>query len=129
LPYSLTVKTLDSLKNHSRHSLLIEEINKVRHLSTLNWNIHFGWVKAHIRIDGNEAADKLAEEASHVEDDHNIVYKIPATTVATEINMKGLVVPRRDDSIHFIYAASTVSNGWIHLPVEQTGRPNHLSFT
>jgi ribonuclease HI len=24
-----------------------------------NWSIHFGWVKAHIRIEGNEMADKL----------------------------------------------------------------------
>ena len=53
--------TLGSLKNYSLHSFLIAEIrNKLRHLSTLNWTIHFGWVKAHIGIEGNEAADKLA---------------------------------------------------------------------
>jgi len=28
-----------------------------------------------------------------------------------------------------MYAAIVVSNGWVHLPVEQTGRPDHLSFT
>jgi len=51
--------TTDSLKNHSTHSFLIEEKrNKVRHLSALNWTIHFGWVKAHIGIERNEAADK-----------------------------------------------------------------------
>jgi ribonuclease HI len=52
--------TLDSLKTHSRHSFLIEEtINEVRHISTLNWTIHFGWVKAHIGIQCNEVADIL----------------------------------------------------------------------
>jgi len=28
-----------------------------------------------------------------------------------------------------MYAASTVRNGSVHLPVEQKGRPDHLSFT
>jgi ribonuclease HI len=83
---------IDSLKNHSMRTFLTEEIrNKVRHLSTLNWTIHFGWAIAHIGIEGNEAADKLAKEAARHEDDQNIVYdSIPATTVATEINRKGL---------------------------------------
>jgi hypothetical protein len=75
------------------HSSLIEEIrNKLRHLSALNWTIHFGWVKAHTGIEGNEAADKLAKEAAHDEEDQIIVYdRISATTIATEINMQGLI--------------------------------------
>jgi len=31
--------------------------------------------------------------------------------------------------MYFIYAANIARNGWVHLPVEQTGRPAHLSFT
>jgi hypothetical protein len=62
------------------HSFLIEEIrNKVHQLSTLDWTIHFGWAKAHVGIEGEEAAQE--------ENDRNIVYnRVPATTVATEIN-------------------------------------------
>ena len=40
----------------------------MRHLSTVNWTIHFRWVKDHIGIEG-EAADKLAKEAAHDEND------------------------------------------------------------
>jgi ribonuclease HI len=66
--------TLASLKNHSMHSFLIEETrNKARHLSMPNWSIHFGWVKAHIGIEGNEVADKLAKEAAQDADEPNIV--------------------------------------------------------
>jgi len=85
--------TIDSLKSQATHSFLIEEIrNKVRHLSTLNWSIHFRWVKAHIGIEGNEAADKFTEEATHDENDQNTVHdRVPATTVATEINKQDII--------------------------------------
>ena len=80
--------TIDSLKNHSMHSFLIEEIsNKVRKLSTPNWTIQFRWVKAHIGIEGNEAADKLAKEAVHDKDDQYILYdRVPTIRVATKMN-------------------------------------------
>ena len=75
------------------HSFLIEEIgNKVQHLTKQNWSTHFGWMKAHSRIEGNRVADKLTKEAAQDVNEQNITYnRIPATTVAVEIKMKRLI--------------------------------------
>jgi hypothetical protein len=48
-------------------------------------------VKVHIGIKGNEAADKLIKEAAQEDENMNIVFdRIPITSVASEINRKGL---------------------------------------
>ena len=84
--------TIDSLKNHSMHGFLIEKIrNKIRQLTTQNWTIHFGWVKAHVGIEGNEAADKLTKEAAKEDENLNFVFdRIPIASVASEIDKKWL---------------------------------------
>jgi len=48
-------------------------------------------VKAHIGIEGNELADKLAKEAAEDDDELNIVYnRIPIITIATELKKEGI---------------------------------------
>jgi len=90
--YTDSKVTIDSLKNHAIHGFLIEKIrNMIRNLATLNWTFHFRWVKAHIGIEGSEAADKLAKEAGQEDENINIVFDlIPIMSVASEINRKGL---------------------------------------
>jgi hypothetical protein len=90
--YADSKVTLASLRKNSIHSPIIVAIrNKVRQLMMRNWSIHFGWVKAHTGIEGNELADNLAKEAAEDDGKLKIVYnRIPTTTVATELKKQGL---------------------------------------
>jgi ribonuclease HI len=54
---------LDSLKNSNIHTFLIEETRKkLTEMGKTNWKIQFCWIKAHVKIQGNELADTLAKE-------------------------------------------------------------------
>ena len=69
----------------------------VRNLTKQNWSIHYGWVKAHAGIEGNEVADTLAKEAAKDDEDRNIVYdRIPISTIATRIKEEGLKNGKRN---------------------------------
>ena len=58
----------------------------VRNLTQQSWTIHFGWVKAHAGIEGNEVADTLAKEAAQDEEDRICVYdRIPISTIASSV--------------------------------------------
>ena len=89
--YTDSKVTLDSINNNHIHCPLSEQFrDKLRELTKGNWIIHVGWVKAHIGIEGNELADKLAKEAA-ANNELPIEYgKMPITSISTEQRRRSL---------------------------------------
>ena len=92
-PHSAAIITdsrvaLDSIKNFSNHSYLIEEIRKgLSKLARSNWTVAFSWVKSHAGILGNELADQLAKAAR--DKDMTIDYsRIPTSTLYRELEVE-----------------------------------------
>ena len=56
----------------------------IQRLKDQQWTVLFKWVKAHVGIEGNEMADRLAKKAA-TDDAGELVYdKIPRKTLFTE---------------------------------------------
>jgi ribonuclease HI len=82
--------TLDLLQNKFKRNRFIESIrDKIIALKHLKWIMHFGWVKGHARIEGNELVDKLAKEVA-VEDWSEVYDKIPREVLISRVKENGL---------------------------------------
>jgi hypothetical protein len=71
--------------------ILIENIRKeIKRLEGLQWTVCCNWVKAHVGVQGNEMADRLAKKAA-TENIGEIGYgKTASETVITEVKENGL---------------------------------------
>ena len=89
--------TLDSLRRRRHHAYLIEEVRRqVTSMQQNNWNVEFSWVKAHIGIQGNETADRLAKEAAESRNIVECYSKIPKSVITSELKSKSEQKWQRD---------------------------------
>ena len=90
--YTDSQATLDSLKNNTNHTFLIEAIRKkLVEMGKAKWTIQFCWVRAHVGIQGNELADALAKEAATNADLTESYKKVPKRVVMSELTKMRVV--------------------------------------
>ena len=95
--YTDSQTTVDSLQNSNIHTYLIEKIRrKETELKQAEWKIYFCWVKAHVRILGNELADTLAKDAATNLDIAECYSKVPKSVVKRELEDRSVDKWQRD---------------------------------
>ena len=78
------------MQNKFKRNRLIDIIrNKIIALAHLKWIMHFGWVKGHAEIEGNELVDRLAKESA-VENGPFVYDKMPREVIITREKENGL---------------------------------------
>jgi ribonuclease HI len=81
--YTDSKRTLDLMQYHFKRKRLIEFIrNKIIDLEQLGCITHFGWIKRHAGIEGNEMVNKFAKEAA-LKDDPFVYSKVPWEVITT----------------------------------------------
>ena len=95
--YTDSQVTLDSLKNNTNHTFLIEAIRKkLVEMGKAKWTIQFCWVRAHVGIQGNELADALPKEAATNADLTESYKKVPKRVVMSELTKMSVVSWQRE---------------------------------
>jgi hypothetical protein len=78
--------TLDKLRNSTIHTYIIEKKRqKIIELKRKNWEVTLCWVKALVRIMGNELADMLVKKAVTNESLTEEYNRIPKSIVTREL--------------------------------------------
>ena len=86
---------MDLFQNKFKQNRLIEfSRNKIIALAQLKWCKHFGWVKGHAGIEGNELMDRLAKRTA-VEDGPVVYDKMPREVIITREKENGLYMWQR----------------------------------
>ena len=81
--------TVDLLQKEFKRNRLIEVIKKIIALAHLKWIMHFGWVKGHAELEGNELEERLAKVAA-VEDRPFTYDKMPREVILMREKENGL---------------------------------------
>jgi len=77
--------TLDTLQNRNKHYILIGNMRKeIKRLEDQQWTVLLDWVKAHVGIQGNEMAERLAKKAATDYIGELVYDKIPRQTIIAE---------------------------------------------